>query len=114
MPSTQVISQSGGIGLVSGTIYSGQLLPIGGIQFYADRFNPSGVAVYIGLPNLSGTVSTSTSGGSLSSGGLSDGMPLYPDSSYFVPKCRLVSGIQTPRLIAAAAASGARVFWELN
>lgn len=114
MPSTQVFVQSGGIGLVSGSIFSGQLLPIGGVQIYADRYNPSGYAVYVGLPNLSGTVSTSTSGGSLSSGGLSDGMPLYPDSSYFVPKCRMVSGIQTIRLLAPANASGARIFWELN
>ena len=110
MPSLQLFSQSGGIGLVSGAIFSGQPYPIGGIQLRLAAAAPG--LVYVGLPNLSGDVTTGASGGSLSSGGLADGMEISAGDSYFVSKSRLVSGIQTIRLIVPAASSGGRLFWE--
>ncbi len=110
MPSLQVFPQSGGIALVSGNIFSGGPQLIGGIQL---KLSSSGAGpIYVGLPNLSGTVSTSISGGSLSSGGLADGMELSPGGGYFIPRTRLVSGIQTPILIVPATSSGARLYWE--
>ncbi len=111
MPSTVLISQSGGMGLVSGTIYSGTPWPVGGVQLLYSNTAQSG-PIYVGLPNQSGTVSTGASGGNLSSGGMADGMEMIPGNSYFVPKVRLSSGIESIRLIVPAAASGARVFWE--
>mgnify|MGYP001612349298 FL=1 len=110
MPSTQLFPQSGGIALVSGNIFSGSFQPVGGIQLKLAEAAPS--LIHVGLPNLSGTASTSVSGGSLSSGGLADGMELAPGDSYFVPKTRLTSGIETIRLIVGAVASGGRLFWE--
>lgn len=110
MPSTLLFTQSGGISLCSGDIYSGSPQLVGGIQLKLQNTAPG--LIYVGLPNLSGTVNTSTSGGSLSSGGLTDGMELSPGQSYFVPKTRLVSGVLTVRLIVPATASGGRLFWE--
>ena len=120
MPSLQVMVQSGGIAIVSGDIVSGSMLRLpalsppggaGGIQF---KLAKAGVGpVYIGLPMLSGTLNTITSGGSFTSGGLTDGMEVNAGDAYFVPRYRLVSGLQTPRIHAAAAASGARLFWEI-
>lgn len=111
MPSTQLFTQSGGIALVSGEIMSGGLWPvIGGVQLKLAAGAPS--LIYVGLPNMSGDVTTGVSGGSLSSGGLADGMELSPGGTYLVPKSRLISGLQTIRLIVPAAASGGRLFWE--
>ncbi len=113
MPSCTLISQSGGSFLVSGGIYSGSLWPIGGIQL--KLATGAGNLIYVGLPPLSGWISghvTSTSGGNLSSGGLLDGMEITPGDSYFVPRYRLVSGIESIRLDVPTAASGSRLFWE--
>lgn len=111
MPSTQLFVQSGGIGLVSGNLYSGGPQLVGGVQMKLAAAAPG--LIYVALPNLSGTVGTFSSGGSLSSGGLTDGMELSPGESYFVPKTRLVSGIETIRLLAPATSSGGRVMWEV-
>ncbi len=109
MPSTQIFPQSGGIGLVSGNQFSGMIIPAG-IQLHLAAAAPG--LIYVGLPGLSGLAVTMTSGGSLSSGGLADGMELNPGADYYIPKGRLVSGIETIRLAAPAASSGARCFWE--
>jgi hypothetical protein len=109
MPSCQLFVQSGGIALVSGDIFSGNPI-VGGVQLKLAAGAPS--LFYVGLPNLSGTVSTSVSGGILSSGGLADGMEISPGDTYFIPKTRLVSGIESIRLIVPTAASGGRLFWE--
>ena len=123
MPSTLVGGQSGGVLLVSGNVYSGSILDIGtgypggqgrvgGCQLKLAS-SASG-SVYVGLPGLSGAAVTIGSGGFLSSGGLADGIPLSPGQDYFVPRSRLVSGVETIQLIPEAAASGqARLFWEL-
>ena len=119
MPSTLVFVQSGGIGIVSGNIYSGGPFDptsygrgnAGGIQLKLAAGAPG--IIYVGLPNLSGTVNTFLSGGSLTSGGLADAFELSPGDAFFIPKVRLVSGLETPRLLAAAASSGARLFWEI-
>ena len=119
MPSTQLFVQSGGIGLVNTNLYSGSFLDptyqgkggVGGIQIKLAAGAPG--IVYVGLPDASGAVNTFLSGGSLSSGGLSDAMELSPGDAYFVPKIRLVSGLLTPRLLGAAASSGARIFWDV-
>ena len=110
MPSTQLISQSGGVALIASDIFSGSPQLVGGVQFKLAKGAPG--IVYLGLPNLSGAVTTSVSGAGLSVGGLADGMELSPGDSYFVPKTRLVSGIVTPMVEVPAASSGARLFWE--
>lgn len=110
MPSTQVFPQSGGIALVSGAIFSGSYQPAGGIRL---KHSSSGIGpVYVGLCNLSGTTPTFLSGGSLSSGGLADGWELAPGDVHFIPKSRLVSGVETIRVLSPAASSGTRIFWE--
>lgn len=116
MPSLQVFPQSGGIGIVSGNPYSGTLFPVGGVQLKVDT---SGGPIYVGLaiplgvtPPVSGGPMTFTSGGSLTSGGLLDGVQLAPGDPYFIPKVRLSSGLQTIRLNCAAASSGTRLYWE--
>lgn len=119
MPSFMCFTQSGGHGIVSGDIYSGSILDVkpwgrgtcGGIQFRLAKGAPS--LIYIGMPSLSGTTPTGASGGVFSSGGLADGMEVSPGDSYFVPRSRLVSGLDTVRVIAPAAASGSRCFWEV-
>lgn len=113
MPSTQLFSQSGGIGLVAdgSAFYSGSPQLKYGVTL---KYEASGTEVFVGLPNLSGTVNTSTSGGSLSSGGLADGVQLTGNQSYFVPQSRLVSGLETIRLLVPAGSSGERLFWEVD
>lgn len=112
MPSCQLLSASGGIRLVSGDLYSGSPQLIGGVQLKLAKGAPG--AVYVGLPALSGSAAvTATSGGSLSSGGLLDGMELNPAEAYFIPKVRLMSGIETIRVAVPAASSGGVLFWEV-
>jgi hypothetical protein len=113
--------QSGGIALVSGDIWSGAIIPTGGLQLKLARNAPSDV--YVGFRHanpsdtslfsgyLSGAV-TITSGGSLSSGGLADGIELSPGDTYFVPRVRLGSGIQDVKVAVPAAASGGRLYWD--
>lgn len=120
MPSLQLLgAQSGGTPLVSGDVFSGMPLPVGGVQLLLDS---SGAGpVYVGLPVpswFSGQVSglyvpTINSGGSLSSGGLTDGVKLGQGNGYFVPKLRMTSGIQSIRIAVPAGSSGAILYWEL-
>lgn len=117
MPSTILMVISGGQPLISGFITSGVILPVGGIILRNDKYSPSGQAVYVGLPYLSGVAVTINSGGTLSSGGLQDGWPLYPDEKVVIPKSRLQAsgiGAQNIRLAGVAGASGARVFWDYD
>ena len=112
MPSTQLFPQSGGIALVSGGgIFSGTPFP-NSIQLKLAKGAPS--LVYVGLTNLSGDVATGASGGSLSSGGMADGMEMSPGDAYMVPRSRLVSGIGSIRIIVPAAASGGSMMWEFE
>lgn len=124
MPSTLVGDFSGGVFLVSGNILSGTPFDLGvgypgahgwmgGVQLFLDRNAPGPVA--IGLPNpymLSGVSSTFCSGGGEASGGLLDGMVMYPGGDYFVPKSRLQSGLQSICVVMPAASSGGRIVWE--
>ena len=100
--------------LVSGGIFSGTSHVIGGLQLKLSALAPG--VVYVGLPNLSGNYPSINSGGALTSGlsgyYLTDGMELSPGEDYFIPKSRLVSGVETPRFVMVAASSGGRVFWE--
>lgn len=111
MPSTQCIPTSGGMVLVSGAIFSGFSQGIvGGVLL---KLSVSGAGpVFVSTPNFSGTLPTIMSGGTLSSGGLADGMEVTPGMSYFVPKLRLVSGIESIRVDTPAASSGSRLFWQ--
>ena len=111
MPSTLVMVRSGGIQLVSGDIYSGGPQLVGTLALKLAAAAPG--IIYVGLPNLSGTVPTFNSGGSLTSGGLTDGMEVSPGGTYEIPKTRLVSGILTPIILAPAGSSGGRLFWEV-
>ena len=115
MPSTVMIPVSGiGISLVppgSGNLYSGGWGRIvGGIRVRYDVSGPNIVYLQVG-PNLSGDLITITSG---TSGlpALTDGFPMLPGDSYFIPKQRLCSGLETPRFAVPAAASGGFMFWE--
>lgn len=117
MPSSIVGDISGGALLLSGGVYSGsaQIYKAGGLQLKLAAGAPG--IVYAGLPNLSGNYPSTISGGALASG-LSgylytDGMEMSPGGSYFIPRVRLVSGIETVRFVMPAASSGGRVSWEL-
>jgi len=122
MPSTLLFSQSGGIALVSGDIFSGAVIPFGSVEMKLAAGAPG--VCYVGIRRkfypdtaafsgfLSGAV-TVTSGGSLSSGGWSDGMELSPGDRYNVPRLHLSSGIQDIRIAVPAASSGGRLFYEL-
>lgn len=117
MPSTVVGNISGGALLLSGDVYSGssQWYRAGGVQLKLAAGAPG--VVYAGLPNLSGNYPSTISGGALASG-LSgylytDGMELSPGDSYFVPKSRIASGLETIRFVMPAASSGGRVHWEI-
>ncbi len=113
MPSTQLLFQSGGTFLVSGaSIFSGTLLPVGNIALKLSAVQ-SGL-IHICLPSLSGVMSTSTSGGVLSSGGMTDGWELGAGETYTVSKSRLTSGLASIRLIVPTAMSGARLYWEYD
>jgi hypothetical protein len=97
--------------LVSGAIFSGFSQGIvGGINF---KLSASGAGpIFLSTPNFSGALPTMNSGGTLSSGGLADGMELSPGQTYFIPKLRLVSGVQSVRVDTPAASSGSRLFWD--
>lgn len=125
MPSTMCFPQSGGTWICSGDIFSGTRYPVGGVQLALSK---SGAGpVFVCIPNLSGDVATMNSGGSLSSGGMADGMELIPGGTYFVPKTRLLMtnsgisnnsgqwqvGIQDIRIHVPAASSGSRLYWEV-
>lgn len=110
MPSCQFFVQSGGVPLVSGDIFSGTPFPIGGVQLVLDKAAPG--PVYVGT---SGTP-TFLSGGSLSSGGLADGMKLNPGDGFFFPRASMynLSGrqrIDSVQMVGPAASSGAIMFW---
>lgn len=121
MPSTLFTDRSGGIALVSGNIFSGSYLDllsvgckVGSVQLRNSATSPG--TVYVCLPNLSGTVGTMLSGGSLSSGGYADGMELVAGGNYNVPRVRLLqcgSGLLGITIVGPAASSGARIMWEL-
>ena len=111
MPSCQLISQSGGVLLVSGNLWSGQRLqPIGGIQIKLAKAAPGNV--YVGVTS-GGEAVTITSGGSLSSGGLLDGFELAPGDAFFINKSEFAaSGIEAIKINVPAASSGAVLFWK--
>lgn len=127
MPSLLVFPLSGGATLVSGDIFSGNRgFPQGVVQLYLDTaapgpiyvgFNRRGVQApgaldaWSGQHIFSGAV-TITSGGTLSSGGLADGMLMRPGDSQQIPKLVLVSGILDIKYAAPAASSGGRLFWD--
>lgn len=110
MPSTLLFVQSGGIGLVNSAIYSGFQIPVGGIQILNDDASPG--PVFVGLPNMSGTAPTISSGVSLSVGGLNDAMKIAVGKDYFIPKTRLTSGVESIIILGPASSSGARIYWE--
>lgn len=123
MPSMMVIGDvaatSGGSPIVSGDLFSGQYFPISEIQLKLADGAPG--VVYIGLPPpsylsgvASGSIVTLNSGGQLSSGGMNDGFEVGPGDGYAPPKSRLTSGILSIRVIAPAASSGGRLFWEVG
>ncbi len=112
----------------SGNPWSGQIEPVGGIQFRADK-NNSG-AVYISLSGafvFSGQMGllvgsggpTITSGSMFLSGGMNsgacDGFPIYAGDAYFTPKLAFkVSGVYNICLACDPACSGqARVYAEV-
>ena len=119
MPSTVMIPTvsgliSGGISLVpSGQayVYSGSPFQvIGGVALRYDMSGPG--VVYVGVTNLSGLNVTITSGVS-GFASYTDGMPLGRGDAYFVPKLKLVSGLESIRVGVPLAASGGFLFWEI-
>ena len=125
MPSLLVLPVSGGATLVSGDIFSGNRgSPQGVVQLYLDTAAPGPIYVgfhrhpapsdltpWSGNHSFSGVV-TITSGGTLSSGGLADGMLMRPGDSHQIPKLVLVSGILDIRYATPAGSSGGRLFFE--
>lgn len=118
MPSLLFFPQSGGIALVSGELWSGTGFPRSFVQTKLAAGAPG--IVYIALPppafqsgQVSGIAATFNSGGSLTSGGLTDGMELSPGDALQIDRSRLTSGSQSIRIVGAAGSSGGRLFWEL-
>lgn len=113
MPSTVLTPLSGGVNLVSGNVLSGTAFPFGGITLKMSTISGTGpVYVGVGNPTISGGVVTVTSGGSLTSGGMLDGVELVAGDTYFVPKSRLGSGVTTIMVGVPATSSGSRLFWD--
>lgn len=112
MPST-ILGQphaSGPQAIVSGNPYSGQLVPVGGIQL---RWHPQASGYcYVGL---SGNMTLNSGGAFLSGGGVSDGMVLSPGDPYFIPKIAFrTSGQFNVYAYCDQAASGqGRLYWEI-
>lgn len=107
---------SGAQQIVSGNPFSGNTgLPIGGIQL---RWDPlaSGLA-YVGYSGGPTGVTINSGGFFLSGGGLSDGVPLAPGDTYFIPMVKLpyahTSGTFNIYFRADVACSGqARMYWD--
>lgn len=112
MPSTVVGNHpaSGPMILVSGNPWSGQNVPVGGIQLYLHP-NASGM-VYVGL---SGAMTLNSGSVFLSGGGLNDAMAIAPGGAYFIPRVAFkTSGTVNVYVHNDAAASGqARLFYEI-
>jgi len=70
--------------LISGNPWSGQIVPVGGIQLVMDRNNSGNM--YVGF---SGNITRTSGNVPLSGSSLSDGMQVGPGGSYFVPKIAL-------------------------
>ena len=96
--------------VISGNPWSGQIRPQGGVQFRLHP-NASGNA-YLGL---SGGMTFTSGGMSLSGGGTLDGVLVAPGNAYFLPKIGFtISGSFPVYAWHDAAASGqARLFWEI-
>ncbi len=101
---------SGAMILVSGNPWSGQNVPVGGVQLYLDP-NASG-RIYVGL---SGGMTLNSGGQVLSGGGLNDGMAIAPGGAYFIPRIAFrSSGTINIYVHNDAAASGqARLYYEI-
>lgn len=112
MPSTLVGFQSGGQPIVSGNPYSGRIAPVGGVQLLLGA-NASGT-VYVGTAlGLSSGGITIQSGGDLSSGGLSDGLPIDPGGGLFIPALKCSGQIDKILVAVPPAVSGrCRLYWE--
>lgn len=113
MPSTVMIPVSGGMGLVySGQAYiysGGPFQVVGGINLRYDVSGPG--IIYVNTTNLSGLAVTAISGvsGVIN---FTDGVPLGRGDAYFIPKLKLVSGLESVRIAVPAAASGGFLFWD--
>ena len=92
MPSLKMnyVAGSGFLPLISGNPYSGQLVPVGGIQLVTPNFNSGNIYVslsgafhFTGIPNAPLAVS---GGPTINSGGMTDAIPIAPGASYFIPK----------------------------
>ena len=117
MPSVNITNQSGGMLIISGSFLSGYNLPMGGIQFRADKNNSGNIFV-----GLSGGVTVTSGGYPLSGGiysGALDGMQLSPGDSYFVPRLSInnrgaESGTMNVYAACDAVSSGfSRIFFEV-
>lgn len=112
MPSTIVGALSGGVPLVSGNPYSGDMTPYGGVQLRVSSDASGSVYVGVALGLRSGGI-TITSGGALASGGLSDAMELRPNDAYFVPRLQCSGQLDKIYATVVAGISGrVRLFWE--
>ena len=113
MPSTVMVPVSGGMGLVySGQAYlysGGPFQVVGGVALRYDVSGPG--VVYVNCTNLSGLAVTQTSGVS-GVCSFTDGVPMGRGDAYFIPRLKLVSGLESVRIGVPAAASGGFLFWE--
>jgi len=102
VPSTQLISQSGGVQLASGNVYSGRAVTGVFLRLAASGASP----IYLGY---SGGL-TITSGGALASGGLMDGIELYQGQERYM-RCG-PGGIASIFAAVPVASSGVRLFFD--
>lgn len=121
MPST--ILTSGVVALVSGNVFSGCPYPVGGVTLYFDRFVGSGLPIHVMAGQGSGLGVTMASGGSLSSGGMADGFPMYPGDYLWIPKSKMINFTSDPnqsgRVLSIQVAipiglSGSRLWWDYD
>lgn len=111
MPSVMVGSQSGGVPLWSGCIFSGILgltNPIGGIMLRSDR--TSSGSCFVGF---SGGVTVS-SGGGMFSGGVNDGFEIGHGEWAFIPRSLLVNQFLSGATLWGVAANGRSGFVRLH
>ena len=112
MASTLPAFQSGGAPLVSGDVYSGNMTPLGGVRLFNSPVSSGSVFVGVAVGLTSGGL-TLASGGDLSSGGMSDGMEVPPNSRYEIPRLVCSGQVEIIRVIVPPGVSGrCRVFWD--
>ncbi len=114
MPSLLPGFVSGGAALVSGNPWSGLPYPPMGVKVKVSEVVSGLVYVGVALGLASGGI-TQTSGGALSSGGLSDGWEMGAGDEYFIPRGRCSGQVNKIYVVVPPAISGTmRIFYDVE